>query len=261
MANAANCLGEGQKRPLRCRSGLFRVWFGVASLPDQAEGDGGRPRVGVRILVVAEGRGSGQTGAGTAELGVIEEVEKLALELELHFFGDSEIFLDGDVVWPENPIRRIPSSTKGYISVRNFGICESASAPETPRIKQETPKSWTRRIPLACQPFMTARLDRAGEAGHCWFILPATEISRKRNGSRHFDIGSSHYRRRQGLSPAVSDKSSFRAIRDVSTALGAEKSPCRNSDGAGPVQSFCVSTSVKLSFLEETPRWTAHNAS
>ena len=32
-------------------------------------------------------------------------------------------------------------------------------------------------------------------------------------GSRHFDIGSSHYRRRQGLSPAVSDRSSFRAIR------------------------------------------------
>ena len=60
---------------------------------------------------------------------------------------------------------------------------------------------------------MTARLDRAGEAGHCWFIQPAREISRKRNGSRHFDIGSSHYRRRQGLSPAVSDRSSFRAIR------------------------------------------------
>ena len=82
-------------------------------------------------------------------------------------------------VWPENSIRRIPSSTKGYISVRNFGICESASAPKTPRIKQETPKSWTRRIPLACQTFMTdasvaavmtAWLDRAGEAGHCWFI-------------------------------------------------------------------------------------------
>ena len=31
------------------------------------------------------------------------------------------------LVWPENSIRRIPSSTKGYISVRNFGICESAS--------------------------------------------------------------------------------------------------------------------------------------
>ena len=58
-------------------------------------------------------------------------------------------------VWPENSIRRIPRSTKGYISVRNFGICESASAPETPRIKQETPKSWTRRIPPARQPFMT----------------------------------------------------------------------------------------------------------
>ena len=100
---------------------------------------------------------------------------------------------------------------------------ESASVPETPRIKQETPKPWTRRIAPACQPFMTdasvaavmtAWLDRAGEAGHCWFILPATEISRKRNGSRHFDIGSSHYRRRQGLSPAVSDRSSFRAIRE-----------------------------------------------
>ena len=74
-------------------------------------------------------------------------------------------------VWPENSIRRIPSSTKGYISVRNFGICESASAPETPRIKQETPKPWTRRIPPARQPFMTdtsvaavmtTRLDRAG---------------------------------------------------------------------------------------------------
>ena len=125
-------------------------------------------------------------------------------------------------VWPENSIRRIPSSTKGYISVRNFGMCESASVPETPRIKQETPKSWTRRIPPACQPFMTdtsvaavttTRLDRAGEVGHCWFIQPAREISRKRNGSRHFDIGSSNYRRRQGLSPAVSDRSSFRAIR------------------------------------------------
>ena len=58
-------------------------------------------------------------------------------------------------VWPENSIRRIPSSTKGYISVRNFGICESASVPETPRIKQETPKSWTRRIAPARQPFMT----------------------------------------------------------------------------------------------------------
>ena len=132
-------------------------------------------------------------------------------------------FSGGDVaVWPENPIRRIPSSTKGYISVRNFGICESASVPETPRIKQETPKSWTRRIPPARQPFMTdtsvaavmtAWLDRAGEVGHCWFIQTAREISRKRNGSRHFDIGSSHYRRRQGLSPAVSDRSSFRAIR------------------------------------------------
>ena len=125
-------------------------------------------------------------------------------------------------VWPENSIRRIPSSTKGYISVRNFGICEPASVQETPRIKQETPKSWTRRIPPARQPFMTdasvaavttTRLDRAGEVGHCWFIQPAREISRKRNGSRHFDIGSSHYRRRQGLSPAVSDRSSFRAIR------------------------------------------------
>ena len=99
---------------------------------------------------------------------------------------------------------------------------ESASVPEPPRITQETPKSWTRRIPPACQPFMTDTsvaavtttwLDRAGEVGHCWFIQPAREISRKRNGSRHFDIGSSHYRRRQGLSPAVSDRSSFRAIR------------------------------------------------
>ena len=59
------------------------------------------------------------------------------------------------VVWPENSIRRIPSSTKGCISVRNFGMCESASVPETPRIKQETPKSWTRHIPPARQPFMT----------------------------------------------------------------------------------------------------------
>ena len=58
-------------------------------------------------------------------------------------------------VWPENSIRRIPSSNKGYISVRNFGICESASVPKTPRIKQETPQSWTRRIPPARQPFMT----------------------------------------------------------------------------------------------------------
>ena len=84
-----------------------------------------------------------------------------------------------DVVWPENSIRRIPTLTKGYISVRNFGICESASAPETPRTTQETPKPWTRRIPPARQPFMTdtrvaavmtTRLDRAGEVGHCWFI-------------------------------------------------------------------------------------------
>ena len=60
---------------------------------------------------------------------------------------------------------------------------------------------------------MTTRLDRAGEVGHCWFIQTAGEISRKRNGSRHVDIGSSHYRPRQGLSPAVSDRSSFRAIR------------------------------------------------
>ena len=99
---------------------------------------------------------------------------------------------------------------------------EPTSVPETPRIKQETPKSWTRRIAPACQPFMTDAsvaavtttwLDRAGEVGHCWFIQPARQISRKRNGSRHFDIGSSHYRRRQGLSPAVSDRSSFRAIR------------------------------------------------
>ncbi len=60
---------------------------------------------------------------------------------------------------------------------------------------------------------MTAWLDRAGKVGHCWFIQTAREISRKRNGSRHFDIGSSNYRRRQGLSPAVSDRSSFRAIR------------------------------------------------
>ena len=113
-------------------------------------------------------------------------------------------------------------STKGYISVRNFGICESASVLETSRIKQETPKPWTRRIAPACQPFMTdtsvaavmtTRLDRAGEVGHCWFIQTAREISRKRNGSRHFDIGSSHYRPRQGLSLAVSDRSSFRAIR------------------------------------------------
>ena len=126
------------------------------------------------------------------------------------------------LVWPENSIRRIPRPTKGYISVRNFGICEPASVPETPRIKQETPKSWTRRIRPARQPFMTdasvaavmtTRLDRAGEVGHCCFIQPAREISRKRNGSRHFDIGSSNYRRRQGLSPAVSDRSSFRAIR------------------------------------------------
>ena len=64
-------------------------------------------------------------------------------------------------VWPENSIRRIPRPTKGCISVRNFGTCESASAPETPRIKQETPKSWTRRIPPACQPFMT---DGSGHA-------------------------------------------------------------------------------------------------
>ena len=72
-------------------------------------------------------------------------------------YGRRELFpnSDIDVVWPENSIRRIPSSTKDYISVRNFGICESTSAPETPRIKQETPKSWTRRIPPACQTFMT----------------------------------------------------------------------------------------------------------
>ncbi len=133
-------------------------------------------------------------------------------------------------VWPENSIRRIPSATKGYISVRNFGICESASVLETSRIKQETPKPWTRRIAPACQPFMTdtgapavhdyAGLDRAGEVGHCWFIQTAREISRKRNGSRHFDIGSSHYRRSQGLSPAVSDRSSFRAIRDTKWSTG-----------------------------------------
>jgi hypothetical protein len=111
---------------------------------------------------------------------------------------------------------------------------EPASAPETPRITQETPNSWTRRrIPPACQPFMTdaseaavmtAWFDRAGEVGHCWLIQTAREISRKRNGSRHFDIGSSHYRRRQGLSPAVSDRSSFRAIRagprETSTVVG-----------------------------------------
>ena len=29
--------------------------------------------------------------------------------------------VQGDRVWPENPIRRIPRPTKGYISVRNFG--------------------------------------------------------------------------------------------------------------------------------------------
>ena len=100
---------------------------------------------------------------------------------------------------------------------------DPASAPETPRITQETPKSWTRRIPPARQPFMTDTSVAASrlrgligrvEIGHCWFIQTAREISRKRNGSRHFDIGSSHYRRRQGLSPAVSDRSSFRAIRD-----------------------------------------------
>ena len=127
------------------------------------------------------------------------------------------------LVWPENPIRRIPRPTKGYTSVRNFGICESASVLETPRITQETPKSWTRHIRPARQPFMTdasvaavmtAWLDRAGEIGHCWFIQTAREIRRKRNGSRHLDIGSSHYRRRQGLSPAVSNRSSFRAIRE-----------------------------------------------
>ena len=132
------------------------------------------------------------------------------------------MYRPGNPVWPENPIRRILRPTKGYISVRNFGICEPASALETPRIKQETPEPGTRRIAPVCQPFMTdasvaavmtARLDRAGEVGHCWFIQPAREISRKRNGSRHFDIGSSNYRRRQGLSPAVSDRSSFRAIR------------------------------------------------
>jgi len=125
-------------------------------------------------------------------------------------------------VWPENSIRRIPRPTKGYISVRNFGICESASVRETPRITQETPEPGTRRIAPARQPFMTDTsvaavmttwLDRAGEAGHCWFIQTAREISWKRNGSRHFDIGSSHYRRSQRLSPAVSDRSSFRAIR------------------------------------------------
>ena len=64
-------------------------------------------------------------------------------------FRMSDVGLVKHRVWPENSIRRIPSSTKGYISVRNFGICESASVPETPRIKQETPKSWTRRIPPA----------------------------------------------------------------------------------------------------------------
>ena len=94
------------------------------------------------------------------------------------------------LVWPENPIRRIPSSTKGCISVRNFGMCEPASAPETPRITQETPEPGTRRIAPVCQPFMadasvaavmTAWLDRAGEVGHCWFIQPARQISRKRN--------------------------------------------------------------------------------
>jgi len=40
------------------------------------------------------------------------------------------------------------------------GLCETselepASAPETPRIKQEAPKSWTRRRPSAYQPFIT----------------------------------------------------------------------------------------------------------
>ena len=100
------------------------------------------------------------------------------------------------------------------------GECPGNSTDQTAR----TPKPWTRRIAPACQPFMTdasvaAVMTTRGligrvEVGHCWFILPAREISRKRNGSRHFDIGSSHYRRRQGSSPAVSDRSSFRAIRD-----------------------------------------------
>ena len=127
-----------------------------------------------------------------------------------------------NLVWPENSIRRIPRPTKGYISVRNFGICESASAPKlhgsNRRRQNRGHGAYLRRasrsslIP-AWAAVTTARLDRAGEVGHCWFIQPAREISRKRNGSRHFDIGSSHYRRRQGLSPAVSDRSSFRAIR------------------------------------------------
>ena len=156
-------------------------------------------------------------------------------------------------VWPENSIRRIPRSTNGYISVRNFGICESASVLETPRIKQETPKSWTRRIPPACQPFMTdtsvaavmtAWLDRAGEAGHCWFIQPAREISRKRNGSRHFDIGSSQYRRRQGLSLAVSDRSSFRAIRGV-RPWGRART-LTNADGIAPTMRLCGAALVPV---------------
>ena len=88
------------------------------------------------------------------------------------------------------------------------GECPGNSADQT-----GDAKPWTRRIPPARQLFMTTRLDRAGEVGHCWFIQPAREISRKRNGSRHFDIASSHYRRRQELSPAVPDRSSFRAIR------------------------------------------------
>ena len=104
------------------------------------------------------------------------------------------------------------------------GECPGNSADQT-----GDAKPWTRRIPPARQPFMTdasvaavmtAWLDRAGEVGHCWFIQPARQISRKRNGSRHFDIGSSQYRRRQGLSLAVSDRSSFRAIRDTKWSTG-----------------------------------------
>jgi hypothetical protein len=48
-----------------------------------------------------------------------------------------------------------------------------------------------------------------------WFIQPAREISKKRNGSRNFDIGRFIIRRSQGSSPAVSDRSRLRAIRDL----------------------------------------------
>ncbi|MBM3757471.1 MAG: carboxypeptidase regulatory-like domain-containing protein, partial [Acidobacteria bacterium] len=89
----------------------------------------------------------------------VQQVARLDVMLRL-----GELSQSVEVSAPYGPKTR-PAAPQGHPV--DAGLCETselerASAPETPRIKQEAPKSWTRRRPSAYQPFITDAAWRGG---------------------------------------------------------------------------------------------------